>query len=241
MPPACRVMKTIGRHVSVHRWNNRIGTRGGKEQMKQEGSIALFQYWNRLRKGRPAPLRTEIEPADIKSLLADTFILEKDTRGEPVFRLAGTRLCATYGRELKGYSFPLIWSQRDQRIVARLAYGTFHNKSVSVITYEGSTSGGKVNLFEMVLLPLEGGLGSPRLLGAITPLDKPYWLGTDPVLEGRIETMRVVDPDREPLFLENRAPTLAPGAAQMIDGGLEHGEHGRRVRHLIVFEGGKDS
>ena len=37
--------------------------------MKQEGTIALFQYWNRLRDGRPAPRRTEIEPADIKSLL----------------------------------------------------------------------------------------------------------------------------------------------------------------------------
>ncbi|EHK54915.1 PAS domain-containing protein, partial [Allomesorhizobium alhagi] len=27
--------------------------------MKQNGSINLFQYWNRLRNGRPAPKRTE--------------------------------------------------------------------------------------------------------------------------------------------------------------------------------------
>ncbi|MBU2194045.1 MAG: PAS domain-containing protein, partial [Alphaproteobacteria bacterium] len=53
-----------------------------------KGSVELFRYWNRLRNGRPAPTRTEIEPADIKTLLADTFILEKDTRGEAVFRLA---------------------------------------------------------------------------------------------------------------------------------------------------------
>ncbi len=88
--------------------------------MKLEGSIALFQYWNRLRHGRPAPRRTEVEPANIKSLLADTFILEKDTRGEAVFRLAGTRLCAVYGRELKGFSFPSLWRVRDQRLIARL-------------------------------------------------------------------------------------------------------------------------
>ena len=43
--------------------------------MQQEATVALFQYWNRLRDGRPAPLRSEIEPADIKRLLADTFIL----------------------------------------------------------------------------------------------------------------------------------------------------------------------
>jgi hypothetical protein len=67
----------------------------GAGNMKLDGSIALFQYWDRLRAGRLAPKRTEIEPADIKTLLADTFILEKDARGEAVFRLAGTRLCAT--------------------------------------------------------------------------------------------------------------------------------------------------
>ncbi|WP_292533011.1 PAS domain-containing protein, partial [Mesorhizobium sp.] len=29
--------------------------------MNQNGSIALFQYWNRLRDGRPAPKRSEVE------------------------------------------------------------------------------------------------------------------------------------------------------------------------------------
>jgi hypothetical protein len=212
--------------------------------MKQDGSIALFQYWNRLRNGRPAPRRTEIEPADIKSLLADTFILEKDTRGEAIFRLAGTRLCATYGRELKGYSFPLIWSRRDQRMISRLAHSAFHDKSVVVVTYEGISKDGKANPFELVLLPLEGGLGSPRSLGAITPVAKPYWLGADPIVEGKVDTLRVVDPDREPVFLGGRAamevPSLAPGASQMIAGSASS-DQGRRIRHLVVFEGGKDS
>ena len=75
--------------------------------MKHEKSTSLFQYWNRLRGNRPAPRRTEIEPADIKANLADTFILEQDTRGRPMFRLAGTRLCATFGRELKGFAVEL--------------------------------------------------------------------------------------------------------------------------------------
>ncbi len=212
--------------------------------MKQEGSIALFQYWNRLRKGRPAPRRTEIEPADIKTLLADTFILEKDTRGEPVFRLAGTRLCATYGRELKGYSFPSIWARRDQRMIARVAHSAFHEKSVVTVTYEGLSQGGKVNLFELVLLPLEGGLGSPRSLGAITPLAKPYWLGADPIVEGRVDTLRVVDPDHESVFSTARptmsVPPIAPGAAHIIGSEPQGPEHGRRIRHLVVFDGGKD-
>lgn len=212
--------------------------------MKHEGTIALFQYWNRLRGRRPAPRRTEIEPADIKSLLADTFILEKDTRGEPVFRLAGTRLCATYGRELKGYSFSLVWAQRDQRILSRFAHAAFHDKSVIAVTFDGISRNGRSNSFEMVLLPLEGGLGSPRTLGAITPLEKPFWLGADPIVESRIDTLRIVDLEREPALLTSRAsvavPPIAPGEAQILGIGNEATGNGRRIRHLVVFEGGRD-
>lgn len=213
--------------------------------MKQQGSIALFQYWNRLRNGRQAPRRTEIEPSDIKTLLADTFILEQDTRGEPVFRLAGTRLCATYGRELKGYSFPLIWAHRDQRMLARLAHSVFHDKAVVAVTFDGATHSGHSNAFEMILLPLEGGYGSPRSLGAITPVAKPYWLGADPVVEGRIDSLRVVDPDREPSFPGPRpavsVPPIVPAAGRMIAGGVDAPDQGRRIRHLVVFEGGRES
>ncbi len=212
--------------------------------MKQKGTIALFRYWDRLRGQRPAPQRTEIEPADIKSLLADTFILEKDARGEAIFRLAGTRLCASYGRELKGYAFPLLWSQRDQRIVSRHTYSVFHYDTVVTVSFEGATPGGKTARFEMVLLPLHGEQGSPRCLGCIVPVEKPYWLGADPLVENRIDTLRVVDPDRERVLIGERAtidgpsliPALMPDQLE-IEGGIDGG---RRIKHLVVFEGGRD-
>src|SRR5690606_28646850 len=213
--------------------------------MKHEATIALFQYWNRLRGKRPAPRRTEIEPADIKSLLADTFILEKDTRGEAVFRLAGTRLCATFGRELKGYSFPSLWAHRDQRVLARFAHAAFHDKSVVAVTLDGISASGRSNPFEMVLLPLEGGLGSPRSLGAITALEKPFWLGADPIIESRIDTLRVIDPEREPALLAARravtVPSIAPGDNQLIGIDTDPVETGRRIRHLVVFDGGREN
>ena len=209
--------------------------------MKQKGTSALFRYWDRLRGDRPAPQRTEIEPAEIKSLLADTFILEKDARGEAIFRLAGTRLCATYGRELKGYAFPLLWSQRDQRILARHAWSVFHHDAVVVIAFEGATANGKTAPFEMIMLPLSGDQGSPRALGCIVPGEKPYWLGADPVAENRVEALRVIDPARERLLIAARprieGPPLAPD--RLDSAGSAQG--GRRIRHLVVFEGGRHS
>ena len=210
--------------------------------MKQDGSIALFHYWNRLRKGRPAPKRTEIEPADIKTLLTDTFILERDTRGEAVFRLAGTRLCAMYGRELKGFSFPSLWREKDQRLVARLAYGVFESDNVVVIAFDGISRNKRSNPFEMVILPLDGGVDSPRSLGAMSAAQKPFWLGADPIVEAQVESVRVVDPDREPMFLKNRpaidVPALSPSELPSPEGDRRKAGS-RRIRHLLVFDGGR--
>ena len=208
--------------------------------MRHQGTLSLFQYWDRLRDGRPAPKRTEIEPADIKTLLADTFILEKDTRGEAVFRLAGTRLCAIFGRELKGFAFTSLWAQKDQRVTARLVHGALHQQSVVVLGIEGISHSGRRNEFEMLVLPLEGGIDNPRALGSLMPMEKPFWLGADPIVECRVETLRVLDPRLEPMFLGNRpavpVPPLAPQQAALLrDRGL-----GRRIRHLVVLEGGRD-
>jgi len=210
--------------------------------MKQDRSIALFQYWNRLRAGRPAPKRTEIEPADIKLLLADTFILEQDTRGEAVFRLAGTRVCATYGRELKGFSFPSLWRAKDQRLIRRLARGVFEDDNVIVVAFDGISRNGRSNPFEMIALPLDGGVDNPRCVGAISAVQKPFWLGADPIVDAAVESVRVVDPDREPMFPQNRpaidVPELSPNELPS-EGSDGQPAQPRRIRHLVVLDGGR--
>jgi len=208
--------------------------------MRHEGTRTLFQYWNRLRDGRPAPRRTEIEPADIKSLLADTFILEKDARGEAVFRLAGTRLCAVFGRELKGFAHSSLWALKDQRVIARLLFGSLHQHAITVVDLTGISRSGRANAFEMLVLPLEGGIDNPRALGSLIALEKPYWLGVDPIIECRIDALRMVDPDSEPVFLRNRpampVPPLSP--EQPLDPAGP--APARRIRHLVVLDGGRD-
>ncbi|MBZ9794094.1 PAS domain-containing protein [Mesorhizobium sp. ES1-4] len=209
--------------------------------MNQNGSITLFHYWNRLRDGRPAPKRSEVEPADIKSLLADTFILERDTRGQAVFRLAGTRLCACYGRELKGFSFPSLWREKDQRLVSRLIHGVFDQKSVVLINFEGFSRNGRSNKFELLALPLDGGIENPRCLGVIGAAEKPFWLGADPITDALIDSIRVIDPEKE--LLNNRpaigVPSLVPDEIEAPDTISALGR-ARRIRHLVVFDGGRE-
>jgi len=211
--------------------------------MRQDTSMELFQYWDRLRQNRPAPKRTDIEPADIKSLLADTLILERDVRGEPVFRLAGTRICAIFGQELKGFSFASLWAARDRRVISRLAESCFSNKAVVVVSFQGLTRTGRSNPFEMLLLPLDGGRDNPRALGSIVAEDRPYWLGADIIEESTITSLRVIDPDRDPVFLKNRPAVSVPALDPISD--MPHiragyrAETARRIRHLVVIDGGK--
>jgi len=68
----------------------------------------------------PAPERTEIEPVEIRHILGDTFILEISAQLRTIsFRLAGTRLCGAYGRELKGLGYLAIWREEDNFEIAK--------------------------------------------------------------------------------------------------------------------------
>ena len=223
--------------ADVHRWHRLRRGSAGAEAMKQEQSIAMFQYWNNLRNGRRAPRRTEIEPAEIKSLLADTFILERDSRGSAVFRLAGTRLCAIYGRELKSFSFASLWREKDQRLVGRLASGAFTARSVLTMSFVGISRTGQTNAFELVLLPLDGGVDSPRCLGVLSAAERADWLGADPIADARIQDIRSFDPDRD-LNCAAAAGLARSGAELARDGLSRLPVMGRRIRHLVVLDGG---
>jgi hypothetical protein len=79
--------------------------------MKHPSNRELFNYWNERRGERLAPERADIEPAAIRHVLGDTFVTEMSGSENHLFRIAGTRLCALFGRELKAESFLKLWSR----------------------------------------------------------------------------------------------------------------------------------
>ena len=73
--------------------------------MKHASIRELFEYWNERRGRRRRPTERDIEPGAIRRVLADTFILAFDAAAGHPFRIAGTRVCAAFGRELKSEAF----------------------------------------------------------------------------------------------------------------------------------------
>ena len=88
--------------------------------MKQATSKELFGYWDQLRRGRAAPERAQIDPAQIRGVLGDTFLLEVDPERTFPIRLAGARTGALFVRELKGDRFIHLWDERDRDAIAQL-------------------------------------------------------------------------------------------------------------------------
>src|SRR2546428_3264332 len=91
------------------------GARQGVMRMKHPSVCELFDYWTEQRGRRAMPERADIEPAAIRRALADTFILSfEPAMGHP-FRVAGTRVCALFGREIKGEGFLHLFSHAARR------------------------------------------------------------------------------------------------------------------------------
>jgi len=207
--------------------------------MKHKASRELYEYWNRLRGDEPAPLRSAIEPSDIRRVLADTFIAEVIGGGDLHIRLAGTRICALYGRELKGSNLLDPWPPEDRSALTTLGAAVSNEGAVAVVTMTGHTSSGLSVACELLLLPLRHGPGRfDRILGALAPLEQPYWLGADPLTRQRISGLRLIWPGEDSDFGRRRTdrPTAMRAAAAPVQ--LPQRRASRRG-HLYVVEGGK--
>jgi hypothetical protein len=192
--------------------------------MKHAATRMLFSYWDALRGERAAPERGEIEPGEIRHVLADTFILEIGDAQRCEFRLAGTRICALFGRELKGAEFAGIWNE-EARDEAR--------RNVEIVTLEtagvvagltGETPSGASLDLELILLPLRHRSRThSRVLGALSPSILPHWLGFDSLGGVSTSSMRVIWPT---------------GRVQSRSFALEEDPYERR-RRFVVHQGGR--
>jgi hypothetical protein len=77
--------------------------------MRHAATRELFSYWTRLRGERVVPERSDIDPAAIRGILADTFILAVDPAREFPLPLSGTRFNAFFGGATKVRSFCELW------------------------------------------------------------------------------------------------------------------------------------
>jgi hypothetical protein len=192
--------------------------------MKHSSVRELFEYWNERRGRRAAPERGDIEPGDIRSVLADTFILAFDAAASHPFRIAGTRVCALFGRELKGDAFVDLWTAESRPLVGDLL-GVVAYETIGVVAGAQAAAEGTGLDVELLMLPLyHRGRTDARVLGALVPTKTPAWLGTGTLGPLELGTLRYL------------------GAATAADAVARVGPaltNGRSRRGLTVYDGGR--
>jgi hypothetical protein len=193
--------------------------------MKHASIRELFDYWTKRRGVRRMPDRSEIEPGAIRRALADTFILAVDPRSGHPFRIAGTRVCAAFGRELKATVFTDLWAP-DSRARIRDLVAIVTAESVGVVAGVCSRNeeGTALDL-EMLILPLaHRGRADVRIIGALAPKEIPYWFGIQRLGPLELGTIRYLGPQTD----RRLAPRLVP----------ETPTAGRTRHGLVVYDGG---
>lgn len=196
----------------------------GGVSMKHSSSRQLYAYWEKQRGTRPAPDRADIDPASIRHALGDTFMLAADFVDEQRYRLAGTRICALFGRELKGESFSASWTgaSRDQLVGMMTELDTEHAGFVAGVTARNAK--GAATGLELLLLPLaHRGHARVRAIGVLAATDLPYWIGDEPIAELALGTVRHIGP-------ETARPPIRTFTSATTGGQLRRG--------FMVYQGG---
>jgi hypothetical protein len=193
--------------------------------MKNPSTRELFAYWDERRGGRLAPERGDIEPGAIRRVLGDSFILSFDRSVDHPFRLAGTRVCAIFGRELKGEPFVHLWDSADQAQIRDIITIAADEMTGVVAGAVAKCANGESTEFELLLLPLlRQEQTQVRLLGSMSPIKSPFWLGRHPVASLTLGALRHLDPRTK----TTPTPRLIRGSQD-----CEH------PRALTVYQGGR--
>lgn len=199
--------------------------------MQTKTATDLFRYWQSAKGEHVAPLRNRIEPDKIRHILGDLFILEADERGDIRFRLAGTRLCALFARELRGVTFDSLWPYEEMDQIAAEARGMMATPRPVLIRAMGLGAQHRRLGLEGLLLPMRAkGERVDRILGALAPLERAAWIGAEPLHFLSVERIRHLAPD-------HAGPSPTPNPPRLRENPLSQAV--RRVLHLAVLEGGR--
>jgi hypothetical protein len=140
--------------------------------MKHPSSRQFFAYWDRRRGSERAPDRSDIEPGPVRGLLGDIFVLSYDLDGGHRFRVAGTRVCALFGGDLKGQGFPALFAPASRREIGDLISIVAEEQLAIVAGITASAQNASKVYLELLLLPFNARAHTPMsLTGLLAPLN----------------------------------------------------------------------
>ncbi len=140
--------------------------------MKHPSNREFFAYWDEKRGEARAPDRGEIEPGAVRELLGDIFVLSYDGAAGHPFRVAGTRVCALLGRDLKDRSFSALFAPDARREIEEIIAVVAEEMLAAVAGIAATSEDGSPAHLELLLLPFSARAHTPlSLTGLLAPFE----------------------------------------------------------------------
>ena len=140
--------------------------------MKHPSSRSFFAYWDAKRGDARAPDRSEIEPGAVRELLGDIFVLSYDNDAGYPFRVAGTRVCALLGRDLKDQSFSGLFAGDGRREIEDIITCVAEETLAAIAGITATSEDGRPAHLELLLLPFNNRAHAPlSLTGSLAPFE----------------------------------------------------------------------
>jgi hypothetical protein len=140
--------------------------------MKHPSSRGFFAYWDAKRGDARAPDRSEIEPGAVRELLGDIFVLSYDNEAGYPFRVAGTRVCALLGRDLKDHSFSSLFAEDSRREIEDVITCVAEETLAAIAGITATSEDGSAAHLELLLLPFNNRAHAPlSLTGSLAPFE----------------------------------------------------------------------
>src|SRR5258707_10990221 len=148
---------------------------GARLSMKHSSSREFFAYWDEKRGSARAPDRSEIEPGAVRDLLGDIFVLSYDATSGYPFRVAGTRVCALLGRDLKDRSFSALFEPEGRREIEDIIAVVAEEMPGAVAGISATSEDGSPAHLELLLLPFNARAHAPlSLTGLLAPFESEH-------------------------------------------------------------------
>jgi hypothetical protein len=140
--------------------------------MKHPSSRQFFAYWNAKRADARAPDRSEIEPGAVRELLGDIFVLSYDATAGYPFRVAGTRVCALFGHDVKDKSFSALFTEHSRREIEEIIAAVAEETLPAIAGVTSTSPNGALTHLELLLLPFNTRAHTPvSLTGLLAPFE----------------------------------------------------------------------
>jgi hypothetical protein len=169
---------------------------------------SLKSYWERLRAGRIAPYRAEIDPRQFESALENMFIIERISSDNMRIRLAGMKICEMMGMEVRGMQPGFLIDDPDRTRFERLLNVVMGEPAVVELKLAAETRAGRYRATTL-LMPLRSDFGEiNRVLGCTSGQGELF----APPLAFRIEDVTITP--IEPAKHAEPARAALPGFAE---------------------------